>query len=142
MDRDAYPRALRAVLDTRTDDVAARLRRIAEVVAGPDGARVQGVVVDVFPDQDGEGTFDVWARFEGPDFFALNRPIDDVRHLFGVVHTESGIEPAVPEPPAGTTPLDLADAIAEVVAAWAEEIWAHAGAAAGAVPFEVVLGDD
>lgn len=142
MDLAAYAAALRGVLATRTDDVTARLRRMAEVAAGPDGARVRGIVVDVFPDQDGEGTFDVWARFEGPDLFALNKPIDDVRHLFGVVHTETGLEPDVPEPPVGVAPFDLADAIAEVVTAWAEEIWADAGAAAAGVPFEVVLNED
>ncbi|WP_377322433.1 DUF6389 family protein [Pimelobacter simplex] len=142
MDHDAYTRALRRILDTRTADVATRLRRIAEVATGPEGARVQAVVVDVFPDQDGEGTFEVWARFDGADFFALNKPIDDVRHLFGVVHTETGLDPEVPAPPAGTTPYDLADAIAAVVTAWVEEIWAEAGAAAAAVPFEVVLSGD
>ncbi|XBB69418.1 DUF6389 family protein [Nocardioides sp. WV_118_6] len=139
MDRDAYLPALRRILDTRTADVTARLRRVAEVAAGPDAARVQGIVVDVFPDQDGEGTFDVWARFEGPDLFVLNKPIDDVRHLFGVVHTEDGLEPAVPEPDGGGTGFDPAEAIVEVVTAWIEEIWVSVGST---VPLEVVHSGD
>ncbi|MBU2694376.1 DUF6389 family protein [Pimelobacter sp. 30-1] len=139
MDRDAYLPALRRILDTRTADVTARLRRVAEVAAGPDGAGVQGIVVDVFPDQDGEGTFDVWVRFEGPDFFALNKPIDDVRHLFGVVHTEDGLEPEVPEPYGGGTAFDPGEAIVEVVTAWIEEIWVGVGSA---VPLEVLHAGD
>lgn len=140
MDRDAYPRALAEILDAHTAAVTTRLRRIAEVAAGPDGARVRGIVVDIFPDQDGEGTFDVWARFEGPDSFVLNRPIDDVRHLFGVVHTETGFEPAVPEPAPGATPDDVAEAIVVAVTAWLEGIWA--GGVGSGVPFEVGHGGE
>lgn len=135
MERDDYLRALRSTLDTHTAAVSERLRRIAEVAAGPDGARVTGVVIDVFPDQDGEGAFDVMARFEGPDSYVLNRPIDDVRRLFGVVHGEGHFEPDVPALTPGRESFDPEQAMLEAVTEWIEAILP----VEKPLPFEVTL---
>ncbi|CAM5481648.1 hypothetical protein SCALM49S_06417 [Streptomyces californicus] len=57
------------------------------------------MIIDVFPDQEGDGTFAVWALFDGADSFALDRRLGDERQLFAVVHGERGWEPAVPARP-------------------------------------------
>ncbi|EMD25720.1 DUF6389 family protein [Amycolatopsis azurea] len=118
MDHAEYRRRLRRVLDAHSEDVTARLRAIVELI----GDTVESVQIEVFPDEDGEGTFDVWARFDGPDSFVLNKPIDEHRHLFGVVHHETGWEPEVP-----SLPRDLsADVVVDTVADWIETVWTRA----------------
>ncbi|MDQ6525271.1 DUF6389 family protein [Nocardioides sp. LHD-245] len=140
MDEDTYRRRLAGILGDHTGDLTARLRAIAEASAGPAGERVAGVVVDVFPGEHDEGAFDVWARFDGPDVFALNRPIDDVRHLFGVTYGERGFEPDVPAFGAGEPDFALAEVIVDVVASWVEPVWA--AVAPPSVPaFEVTRAD-
>ncbi len=73
MDRDEYLTTLAAVLDAHTDAAAAKLSAILDALP----AEATELCIDVFPDQDGEGTFDVWVRLEGPDYFTLNKQIDD-----------------------------------------------------------------
>ncbi|MFD6067632.1 DUF6389 family protein [Amycolatopsis lurida] len=129
MDQDEYRHRLRRVLDTRSDDVATRLRVIVEAI----GDTVERLEIEVFPDQDGEGTFDVWARFEGPDSYVLNKPIDDHRHLFGVVHQETGWEPDVPPLPHGIP----ADVIVDTVAEWIDSVWTRTFDRPLSIPVEV-----
>ncbi|MFI9056830.1 MULTISPECIES: DUF6389 family protein [Streptomyces] len=71
-----------------------------------------------FPDQEGHGTFAVWARFSGADSFALDRQIGDERELFKVVWTDNGLEPAVPQPPSSWSTLHLEDVLFDTVAEW------------------------
>ncbi len=92
------------------------------------------LVIDVFPDQDGEGTFDVWARFDGPDSIALNAPVDAHRHLFGVVHTEDGVEPDVPPPGRG---FCVQDAVVDACATWLTDLWERVGAGRSPIPWHV-----
>ncbi|GHH05042.1 DUF6389 family protein [Amycolatopsis oliviviridis] len=129
MDQSEYSRRLRRVLDAHSDDVAARLTKIVELI----GDTVESVQIEVFPDDDGEGTFDVWARFEGPDSFVLNKPIDEHRHLFGVVHHETGWDPDVPSLPRGLS----ADVVVDTVADWIEAVWTRAFDTPPPVPVEM-----
>ncbi|MFI6303128.1 DUF6389 family protein [Amycolatopsis thailandensis] len=129
MDHAEYSNRLRHVLDAHSEDVIARLRAIVKAIGGT----VESVQIEVFPDADGEGTFDVWARFDGPDSFVLNKPIDEHRHLFGVVHHETGWEPEVPP-----LPRDLsADVVVDTVADWIEAVWTRAFDTQPSVPVEV-----
>ncbi|AFR49326.1 DUF6389 family protein [Gordonia sp. KTR9] len=123
MDAAEYRRSLAHILATRSVDVAATLERLgaaASDVAG--GVTVDGVMIDVFVDQDGEGPFDVWARFEGADAFELDRRFDDERRLFGVEWGELGWEPAVPSRPRGWSRDDLEETIVDVVATWLDAL--------------------
>jgi len=137
VDEQTYRRRLRDVLDAHGSELDRRLRAIAAAATGPQAERVTGLAVEVFLDQDGEGAFDVWARFEGADSFALNRPVDGVRHLFGVVHGERGLEPDVPPLGAG---FDGGAVVLDVVTSWVRAAWESAPAPAG-LPFEVGLVD-
>lgn len=111
------------------------------VIADAVAESVEAITVEVFVDDDGEGAFDVWAVFEGKDVYVLNRPIDDVRNLFGVHHTESGPVPAVPWFAPGGPDFDLVEAIVEVVAPWVDQTW-RSLARTPAVPFDVRPGPD
>lgn len=114
----AYRASLRAVLDGRSDAVRAKLRDILAALP----AEAVEVGIDVFPDQDGEGTFDVWLRLEGPDVYVLNRAVEPWRHLFGVVFTETSTDPELPllERTAG---VDVSDVVVDVAADWVEALW-------------------
>lgn len=116
-DAELYARALRSVLDTESARVAAVLRELHRAAVEADNG-VEAVLVDVFVDQDGEGPFDVWARFEGAGAFALDRRFEDQRHLFGVEWTADGWEPAVPSRPRAWTRDRLEEAVLVVVAEW------------------------
>ncbi|WP_101844953.1 DUF6389 family protein [Zhihengliuella sp. ISTPL4] len=118
-DAEPYACALRTVLDPESERVAAALGELHRAaVEAANG--VEAILIDVFVDQDGEGPFDVWARFEGADAFELDRRLDEQRHLFGVEWTADGWEPAVPSRPRGWTRDRLEEAVLVVVAEWIE----------------------
>lgn len=110
-----YRARLERILSASSGEVAARLLRFREVAA-------DAVAIDLFMGQDGEGPFDVWVRFVGPDAFALDRRFDDERQIFGVVWGEQGWEPDVPSRPQGWTWDELEEAAFETVAAWLEPL--------------------
>ncbi|MFT4284838.1 MAG: DUF6389 family protein [Protaetiibacter sp.] len=119
-DESDYRDRLSRVLDEHLGVATARLGTI--VGAWPEAAVELDVVV--FPGQESDGALDVWAHLVGPDHFALNRPFDGVRELFGVVYGEAGLEPEVPDPPAG---IDVDAVIVDTAADWVERVWRAAG---------------
>lgn len=116
-----YRDALQRILSEFSAETVARLSQLSDA-ADEAGAGVEGIVIDVFVDQDGEGPFEVWARFEGRDAFALDRRFDDRRHLFGVVWGGGGWEPDVPSRPRGWSRDDLESAFVDAVAGWIEPL--------------------
>lgn len=118
-DAESYARTLRTVLDTESERVAAALGDLHRAAVEAENG-VEAILIDVFVDQDGEGPFDVWARFEGADAFALDPRLDEQRHLFGVEWTADGWEPAVPSRPRRWTRDRLEEAVLVIVAEWIE----------------------
>lgn len=110
-----YADSLRAVLSTTDDDVRRRLALISD--AAEEGA-IDLVVLDVFVDDDAEGAFDVWARFDGESPFVTQQRLGDERQLVDVVWGERGWAPPVPQRPSEWSRSDLVAAIVDVVAAW------------------------
>lgn len=76
-----YRDALRSVLDSVSQFTAVRLSATHRAAT----AGADGVLIDVFVEQDAEGPFGVWARFDGPDSFSLDRQVGDERELFSVI---------------------------------------------------------
>lgn len=113
-----YRDALRAVLDSVSPSTAVRLSVLHRAAT----AGADGVLIDVFVDQDAEGPFGVWARFEGADAFTLDRQLGDDRELFSVIWGEEGWEPPVPPRPVDWSREQLEDAIVEVVAEWIDPL--------------------
>ncbi|MFJ6530938.1 DUF6389 family protein [Microbacterium sp. NPDC091662] len=113
-----YRDAMRAVLDLVSQSAAVRLSALHRAAT----AGAEGVLIEVFVDQDAEGPFGVWARFEGADSFALDRQLGDERELFGVIWGEEGWEPPVPARPADWSREQLEDVIVEVVAEWIDPL--------------------
>jgi hypothetical protein len=117
MDVRGYANELEPILATRTAEALRRLARF-RLAAEEAGDGIEGIAIDVFVDQDGEGPFDVWARFEGSGAFALDRRFDEERHLFGVEWGEEGWEPGVPARPGGWTRDVFVHAVLVMVAEW------------------------
>lgn len=92
MDAATHARLVRGHLDAATPEAVRRLRAVVDAL--PD--RAEEIVVTVFPDQDGEGTFDVVVSLDGHDAAVLDRAIAPHRTLFEVVHGEDGPVPGVP----------------------------------------------
>jgi hypothetical protein len=122
VDAAEYRRSLAHILAARSAVVAATLERLGGAASDVAGVKVDGVTIDVFVDQDAEGPFDVWARFEGAEAFELDRRFDDERRLFGVEWGELGWEPAVPPRPRGWSRDDLEETIVDVVATWLDTL--------------------
>ena len=113
-----YRDALRAVLESVSASTAVRLATLHRAAA----AGADGVLIEVFVEQDAEGPFSVWARFEGSDSFSLDRQLGDERELFSVIWGEEGWEPPVPARPAGWSREQLEDAVVGVVAEWIDPL--------------------
>lgn len=113
-----YISALRTELDARSDEVRTKMRHVLDAM--PEAAREVGV--DVFPDPDSEGTFDVWLRLDGPDVWALNKAVDRWRHLFGVTWTETSTDPELPWLQRSPD-VDVRDVVVDVAADWVESLW-------------------
>jgi hypothetical protein len=113
-----YRDALRVVLGTVSQPAATRLSALHRAAT----AGADGVLIEVFVDQDAEGPFGVWARFEGADSFSLDRRLGDERELFGVIWGEEGWEPPVPARPTTWSREQLVDAIVDVVAEWIDPL--------------------
>ena len=92
MEEHEFRTALNDVLAQATDGARERLRRV--VAALPEGA--EDLRIMVFPAQDGDGPFDVRALVGGAGLYGLNKALGADADLFGVVHTETGVEPPVP----------------------------------------------
>lgn len=112
-----YSEHLKPILASCTENVSRQLAKFWSA-ATEAGDTVTGVRIDVYVDQDGEGPFDVWARFEGDAAFTLDRQFDAERHLFGVEWGEDGWEPNVPRRPRGWTRDDLERAVLEGITEW------------------------
>lgn len=137
MDAATHARLVRAHLDAATPEAVRRLRAVVDAL--PD--RAEEVVVTVFPDQDGEGTFDVVVSLDGPDAAVLDRAIGPHRTLFEVVHGEDGPVPDVPLVAPGRAPYDARDVVVDTAADWVTEVWEAAARGRSRVP-GVVEGHD
>jgi len=117
MDAREYAGKLAVVLAPFSAEAAGRLQQF-QAAALEAGNGVTAILVDVFVDQDGEGPFEVWVRFEGSASFSLDRRFEEDRHLFGVEWGEEGWEPDVPARPRGWTRDDLLRAALDAVSDW------------------------
>ncbi|MFE9456465.1 DUF6389 family protein [Streptomyces californicus] len=117
-DRTEYRAGLGRVLDEASPAVARRLGRIRDAAT----ARTDGVIIDVFPGQEGDGAFAVWARFDGADSFVLDRLLGDERRLFAVVHGDHGWEPAVPARPGSWPDAEFEDVLFAAVVEWIDAL--------------------
>lgn len=117
-DTATYRSELRRVLDAASPSVVRRLQKIRDAAT----AQTDGVTIDVFPDQEGDGTFAVWARFSGADSFALDRRLGDERQLFTVIWAEHGWEPAVPERPPSWSTARFEDVLLGTVVEWIDPL--------------------
>ncbi|MFK4763111.1 DUF6389 family protein [Microbacterium sp. ZW T5_45] len=115
MTADDYATALHAALATTDTEVRRRLVLIADAAAA---ASVDMIVLDVFLDDDAEGPFDVWARFEGESVFVTQQRLGEDRHLVDIAWTEDGWTLDVPARPQSWSREALLDAIIDVVAGW------------------------
>lgn len=119
MDAATHARLVRAHLDVAAPEAVRRLRAVVDAL--PD--RAEEIVVTAFPDQDGEGTFDVVVSLDGPDAAVLDRAIAPHRTLFEVVHGEDGPVPDVPLVAPGREPYDARDVVVDTAADWVVEVW-------------------
>ncbi|MDH6193584.1 hypothetical protein M2272_000205 [Mycobacterium frederiksbergense] len=118
MGSDEYRQLLARTLTAHSELAASRLRAI--VAALPE--RATGIEVGVFPDQDGEGTFDVSVALAGPDSYVLNQAIAAHRELFTFNH-DNAAEIDLPMFGSRAAGFCVQDVIVDAVADWVESLW-------------------
>lgn len=118
MTTTAYLRSLIEAINPEREAVRERLLAVA-AAATP---AISAIAIDLFVDQDAEGPFDAWARYEGPGGTELNLLVGDARHVFGVNWGELSWEPDVPPRPIGWSREDLEAALFTGFGDWLSEL--------------------
>ncbi|WP_222937177.1 DUF6389 family protein [Pseudoxanthomonas mexicana] len=137
MDEEHYCREVRAVLDSRIDQIASRLQITLQTLP----AKAKEVIIGVHVDQDGEGFLTARVHLAGPDLYVLNRSIAETAELFGTVMTATGFEPPLPVMSPGEDAFSVSDALADCAIQWFESRWSSLGVVEVSVPVSVASMD-
>lgn len=119
MEENEYRTELRKVLDEHSANAIKRMNATFQALP----AKTQSAELMIFPDQDGEGTFDVRVSLTGPDLYVLNKAIEESADIIVVKHTSSGLDPNVPMMDSSNSSFEVNDTLSDVVAEWLSEIW-------------------
>ncbi|MCH8045674.1 MAG: hypothetical protein IID44_18340 [Planctomycetes bacterium] len=138
MDELEYRTILSQVLSAHLEPAVRQLTGVLRNLP----AKTRGIDIEVFPDQDGEGTFSVRVGLDGPDLYVLNKAIDEWADLFCVRHTEKGLEPPVPLMEPGAESFEVNDIVVDCAAEWVQAVWQALGDPQPTVPVTVVGHDD
>jgi hypothetical protein len=138
VDELEYRSILQGVLADHTEFAATQLGSILDHLP----QMTRAIEIEVFPDQDGEGTFSVRVGLDGPDLYVLNKAIGEWAELFSVRHTEHGLEPSVPLMDPFEESFQVNDAVVDCAAEWLQGVWRALGDPNVEVPITVVGHDD
>lgn len=134
MDETQYRTALSEVFSEHLGIAADRLVETIKHLP----TKTRAMHIEVFPDQDGEGTFTIRVVLDGSDLYALNKAIDEWADLFDVRLTRTGLEPPVPLMEPGAESFDVNDTIVDCSARWLQMVWESIGSPRVDVPVTVV----
>lgn len=138
MEEKEYSIALRNVLDENSTIVLKKLNTVLKSIP----EKTKSIEIVVFPDQDGEGTFDIRLTLTGPDLYVLNKAIQDSADLFDVIHTSEGLKPSVPLMDPFDSSFEVNNVLADVVAEWIQSIWNQSDKDHIEIPVYIVAEDD
>jgi len=133
MDESQYRTELKSVLAAETDRARERLRSVLAAIP----AAAQELEFEIFPDQDGEGTFSVSAGVVARDLYVLNKALGPHRVLFDVVHMPEGLVPPVPLVDPATSSFDARDVVVDCAAEWLHDLWVSLGSPAVGLPVTI-----
>ena len=114
-----YKTELMQILNEHSESVILKLNKVLNII--PKNA--QSIELQIFPDQDGEGTFGVQFSLLGKDLYVLNKSIKEYANIFDVIHTSSGLNPNVPLMDPFDVEFEVNDVLTDTVAEWLERIW-------------------
>src|ERR1700739_2329425 len=79
--------------------------------------------LQIFPSQDGDGMFSIYAGVDGPDLYVLSKAIKEYADIFNPKHTANGIVPYIPTIYNSNVDYDVNDVIVDCTAKWLESVW-------------------
>ena len=119
MDQAHYCREVKAVLDSRFDQIKGRIQ--STFTALPEKAKE--ITLGVHVDQDGEGFLTIQVHLTGPDLYVLNKEISETATVFDTVMTQTGLEPPLPLMSPGEDKFSVADVLADCAIEWLDSHW-------------------
>ena len=122
MEERQYRTELRKVLDENSTIVINKLNATLQTLP----KKSKSIELMIFPDQDGEGTFDVRVSLSGPDLYVLNEKVKDSAGLINVKNTPTGLEPRIPLIDPFNSEFEVNDTLVDVVSDWLKSIWQQA----------------
>ena len=138
MDQAHYCREVKAVLDSRLDQIRGRIQ--ATFLALPEKAKE--ITLGVHVDQDGEGFLTIQVHLTGPDLYVINKAISGTATIFDTVMTRIGLDPPLPLMSPGTDDFSVADALADCAIEWLESHWLAFQAPPVSLPISIASMDD
>ncbi len=119
MNSHEFITALKAELEKHSASVIGKWKKVLSVL--PDETKAVSVIVS--PTQDGDGVFEIFVSLDGPDLYVLNGKICEYYRLFSPVHTESGVEPCIPDVDPFDVDFEVNDTVVDTVLPWLEGLW-------------------
>jgi len=114
-----YKIELLKILNENSESIIIKLNKVLKIIP----KNTQEIELQIFPDQDGEGTFSIQFSLLGKDLYVLNKSIKEYATIFDVIHTPSGLNPNVPLMDPFDTEFEVNDVLVDIVAEWIEKIW-------------------
>lgn len=134
MQEQEYQVELSRVLHQQSEAATIRIRALISELP----AKAKSLTFEVFPDQDGEGTFAIQGVLDGPDLYVLNKAIRDRAGIVNVVHTPEGLSPPVPLLDPESTDFSVNDVLVDCVAKWLQSVWSSIGEPLPSIPVSIV----
>ena len=138
MEEKEYRIELRKVLDENSSYALRNLN--ATIQSLPE--KTKSIEIMIFPDQDGEGTFEVRVSLSGPDLYVLNKAINASANLINVIHTSEGLKPNVPLMDSFDSSFEVNDVLSDVVGDWLKSIWSQSDNENIKLPVTIVADED
>lgn len=94
--------------------------------------------IEIFPSQDGDGMFEIYASVSGPDLYVLNKAIEKYADIFSPKYKSVDVVPYIPLLDGSSVDFDVNDALVDCVAKWLKDIWQQMEKSVLEIPVSIV----
>lgn len=120
-------------IDSHKDPVLERISKLLSVIP----EKATGLDITIFPSQDWDGTFNIYANIEGPDLFVLQKNIEEYASIFSIKHTENGIEPKVPYLEPNRQAFEVNEVLTNSIGKWLFDILKEVDLSKVSIPIKI-----
>lgn len=133
-----FQRQLLNELDKHETDVIDRINLLLENIP----SNSKSLDLGIFPSQDGDGMFSIYASVDGPNLFVLIKSLEKYASIFAPKHTANGIIPFIPNVDRRMVDFEVNDVVVDCVAKWLLGIWQKTNKNKLQVPTYIIADED